>query len=202
MTMKAPAGKPEDKPARILQAALTLFAERGYAGTAMPDLARHAGVGAGTIYRHFSSKEVLVNAVFQHAKNLLREQLLRELHLELPTRALFTQLWQQLARFAREHPLEFRFLELHHHQPYLDEDSRAIERQVLVPIWAYCVASRQAGVARDMPAEALMALIWGAFVGLFKAEYSGYLQISEHLLMQAEEACWASFSPSSTGVGP
>ena len=178
----------------ILQAALQLFAERGYHGTAVPELAQIAGVGAGTIYRYFDNKEALVNAVFQRAKSLLKDCLHHELNLEAPPREVFTQFWQRLTSFARTYPLEFRFLELHHHQPYLNEASIAVELQVLVPIWSYCVANRRAGIAYDMPAEALMALIWGAFVGLFKAEHSGYLVLTDEILNQAEAACWSSFS--------
>ena len=49
----------------ILDAALALFVERGYHGTAVPAIAERAGVAAGTIYHHFESKEQLVNAVFE-----------------------------------------------------------------------------------------------------------------------------------------
>ena len=186
--------KTQDKCEAILEAALTLFAERGYHGTAMPELAQQAGVGAGTIYRYFESKEVLVNAVFQRAKSRLRDTLQQDIDLQAPPREIFGRFWRTLTAFARAWPEEFLFLELHHHMPYLDADSLSVEQQVLIPIWTYCVAIRQQGVARDMPAEALMALIWGAFVGLFKAEHSGYLQLNDDTLARAEDACWAAFS--------
>jgi TetR/AcrR family transcriptional regulator, repressor of fatR-cypB operon len=47
----------------ILNAALQLFTEFGFHGTAMPQVAERAGVGAGTIYRYFTSKEALVNTL-------------------------------------------------------------------------------------------------------------------------------------------
>lgn len=184
-------------PARqeaILKAALQLFAERGYHGTAVPEVASLAGVGTGTIYRYFDSKEVLVNAVFQRTKRLLRDQLMQDIDLTLAPREAFRALWQSLTRFARTWPLEFRFLELQDHVPYLDTASRNVELEVLAPIWAYCVSARRNGVARDMPAEALMAMTWGAFVGLFKAEYTGHIRLDDSILAAAEQACWASFS--------
>ncbi len=52
----------------ILDAALELFSERTFASTSMPELAQRAGVGAGTIYRYFDSKDALVNALFQRWK--------------------------------------------------------------------------------------------------------------------------------------
>lgn len=42
---------------RVLDAALKLFAERGYAGAAMRDIGRIAGVKAASIYAHYPSKE-------------------------------------------------------------------------------------------------------------------------------------------------
>src|ERR1700759_3068260 len=54
------------RPAEILDAALKVFAEKGYAGTRMDDIARRAGVTKGTIYLYFESKE----AVF---KSLVRD---------------------------------------------------------------------------------------------------------------------------------
>jgi AcrR family transcriptional regulator len=49
---------------RILQAAGELFAERGL-GVTLDDVARHAGVGVGTVYRRFADKEELIDALFE-----------------------------------------------------------------------------------------------------------------------------------------
>jgi len=49
--------------ARILQAAGEVFAERGLDVT-MDDIAAHAGLGVGTVYRRFADREALVEAFF------------------------------------------------------------------------------------------------------------------------------------------
>jgi AcrR family transcriptional regulator len=48
---------------RILVAAREVFACRGFAAT-LDDVAHHAGVGIGTVYRRFPTKEELIEAVF------------------------------------------------------------------------------------------------------------------------------------------
>ncbi|MFD4877030.1 TetR/AcrR family transcriptional regulator [Streptomyces sp. NPDC058420] len=48
---------------RLLAAAREVFRDRGLAAT-LDDVARHAGLGVGTAYRHFTNKEELVDAVF------------------------------------------------------------------------------------------------------------------------------------------
>jgi AcrR family transcriptional regulator len=49
---------------RILRAAAEVFAERGL-DVSMDEIARHAGVGVGTVYRRFPSKELLIEALFE-----------------------------------------------------------------------------------------------------------------------------------------
>ncbi len=54
-----------DKRPRLVQAASAVFAEKGYASTRVADIAERAGVGKGTVYEYFSSKEELLFAVFE-----------------------------------------------------------------------------------------------------------------------------------------
>lgn len=49
---------------RILDAAYELFAERGMSAT-LNDIAHHAGVGVGTVYRHFPDREQLIDDLFE-----------------------------------------------------------------------------------------------------------------------------------------
>jgi AcrR family transcriptional regulator len=179
-----------DKEEAILQAALELFAERGFHGTAVPLVAERAGVGAGTIYRYFESKEVLVNALYRRWKGALAEALLGDFPLDKPVREQFRVVWRRLTDFAREHPLALQFLELHHHTPYLDPESRELTVALLAPIAGFLDEMRRQLLVKEVPSEALMALVWGAFVGLVKASREGYLELTDALLEQAETCCW------------
>jgi AcrR family transcriptional regulator len=53
---------------RLLRAARELFTTVGYHATTTPILARRAGVAEGTIYRHFASKQALLNAAYQETQ--------------------------------------------------------------------------------------------------------------------------------------
>jgi AcrR family transcriptional regulator len=57
----------------ILSAARAVFAEKGVEGATMSDIARHAGISAGAIYRYFASKEDLLAAVFENGLEANRE---------------------------------------------------------------------------------------------------------------------------------
>ncbi len=53
--------------ARIVQAAFQLFIEGGFEGTRMIDVAQAAGLGKGTLYRYYPTKEALFEGVLQEA---------------------------------------------------------------------------------------------------------------------------------------
>ena len=62
----------DERREEILSAALDVFAERGYHGSSIDDIARRAGVSKALIYEHFASKEELhVKLLEQNADELL-----------------------------------------------------------------------------------------------------------------------------------
>jgi AcrR family transcriptional regulator len=61
---------------RLLRAAADMFAERGYDGTRVADIAAAAGLSNGAMYAHFGSKaELLVGALHTHGRRLLADLL-------------------------------------------------------------------------------------------------------------------------------
>ena len=141
---------------RILETAQRLFADQGLE-TSMDEVARAAGVGAGTLYRRFPTKERLVDAILGDglerfhgfAQAALREAdafaglelfLERSLHLQLENRALLELLRQRLQ-----------------HEPHLAE-----ARQRIRPLLSELVARGQAqGALRDdLAAADVLVLLW------------------------------------------
>lgn len=58
--------RPEDRPGEILDAALAVFAERGFRSTRLEEVAEAAGVTKGTIYHYFANKEELLLRAIEH----------------------------------------------------------------------------------------------------------------------------------------
>ncbi|MFE7244128.1 TetR/AcrR family transcriptional regulator [Streptomyces sp. NPDC057580] len=67
--LRADAQRNED---RLLEAAAAAFAREG-AGASVKDIARAAGVGVGTLYRRFPSKELLIEAIYRQEVQRLCE---------------------------------------------------------------------------------------------------------------------------------
>ena len=59
-----------DKRQLILEAAVKTFAQKGFHGTRVADIAREAGIAYGLIYHYFKNKDEILNAIFQEKWNL------------------------------------------------------------------------------------------------------------------------------------
>ena len=64
-----------DKRVRIIDAAVQVFAEKGYRAARISDIARGAGVADGTIYLYFRNKEDLLLTIFEEKMEGLLEDL-------------------------------------------------------------------------------------------------------------------------------
>lgn len=198
--MKRGRGRPlvDDKHRRILDAALRVFAKHGYDGTSVPQVAKAANVAIGSLYHYFDDKEALVNEVYRDAKHRLKAALLDgipafDVRRTPDAERWFGELWQRLAAFAVGEPDAFRFLEMQDHAPYLDAASRQVELSVLAPLW---LAGKQLRAeSKGAPVDVLIALLWGAFVGLVKASRLGYLELNDKNLAHARDACWRMIAP-------
>lgn len=192
MTAATPAKlpRPGDKREAILAAALELFAERGFHGTAVPAIADKGRVAAGTIYRYFDSKEALVNALYTRYKAALGACLMSDFPFAGTPREQFHHFFDRALSFAKREPLAFKFLEGHHHAPYLDDASRALEERVLQPARAYFEQTERLKITRKTRPEALGALVWGGIVGLVRASWENRITLDAKVERACEEALW------------
>ncbi|MDQ3367528.1 MAG: TetR family transcriptional regulator [Myxococcota bacterium] len=193
---------PGDKYEAILDAALHLFVERGFYGTAVPLVAERAKVAAGTIYHYFASKEALVNALFRRWKEAVAKSIYTAFPATAPPREQFRAIWQHMAKFSREHPEAFAFLELHPHHSYLDKESIALDGGLKAFGVAFVKAAQQQGVLKPLEPALLMELIFGAFNGMFRAHREGRITLDDAALLAAEAACWDAVTVAAPAPAP
>lgn len=158
-----------DKREAILAAALELFVERGFFGTAVPEIAEHAGVGAGTIYRYFASKEALVNVIYRTQKQRFAAAVVDHFPAAAATREQFRTMWMRMVAFATANMNAFVFMELHHHARYLDVESVALEQRMLALFENILVAAQQRGDLKAGPPKLIMGIVMGAFIGVIRS---------------------------------
>ena len=59
---------------RILNTALALFSQRGYLGTSMSDIANELGMTKGALYKHYTSKQEILDRITARMRELDRER--------------------------------------------------------------------------------------------------------------------------------
>ena len=101
-----------------MQAALELIAEQGFHDAPMSEIAKKAGVAAGTIYRYFENKEVLINELFQEIEDKISKAILDGYVIEKPVREKFFFIFIGSFRYFLANPLHFRYMEQYINSPY------------------------------------------------------------------------------------
>ncbi len=190
-------GRPPAGPERrdsILDAALECFVERGFHGTAIPEIAEKAGIAAGTIYHHFDSKEALVNALYRKWKAAIAQRVFMAFPQAASPREQFRVIWHEMVAFALGAPTAFAFIELHNHASYLDAESIAIDRNVKDFAKGVIERAQRDGLVKALDAKVLMELMFGAFIGMMRAHWEGRIELDDSVVRAAEQACWDAVS--------
>ncbi len=101
----------ERKRRAIVEAATALFLENGYRGTSMEQIATVACVSKQTVYKHFSGKEALFNAIVTATVNEASDTVAAAVH-ELPASGDIAADLRTLARRELELVMQPRILQL------------------------------------------------------------------------------------------
>lgn len=175
-----------DTRAQLLTVARDLYLETGAASFSLREVARRVGITAAGVYRHFDSKESLLEAASAQGFQVFLSYLLRALSQPTPwTRLLHTG--EQYLRFALENPTDYRFIFMsvaattHGTQPQLPEHGAF---RMLVDRVAECM---EAGKIARGNAEHTSVEIWAHVHGLAS------LRLAGHLAPFGDEATFAQF---------
>ena len=145
---------------RLLRSALELYTTVGFRATTTPAIAARAGVAEGTIYRHFSGKEHLLNEVYREAQRwgtaTVREPE-SEKDLRAPER--LQQIARRLLDAAARDPAMVRMLLRARDEQHLDERSRESSREFREALQQVVGGGKADALVRQGPAE-LWTEVW------------------------------------------
>jgi AcrR family transcriptional regulator len=143
---------------RVRAAARETFAEYGL-DAQVDDVARRAGVGVGTVYRHFPTKEALIEAValggYESICAIARESLEQ---IEDPWQAFSEFMW----RGARLHRGDRAQCELHTLRPDVVRRVAGDKRELVGLVEQLIERGQKAGVIRADLSAADMPMIWSS----------------------------------------
>jgi TetR/AcrR family fatty acid metabolism transcriptional regulator len=162
---RRPEPAPIGKRDAILRAAIDVFAERGFFHAQVADVARAAGVAAGTVYLYFRSKDDLLASIFERTmREAFAEGRTALADVTDPCKWLRTFARLHLARFGRDRNLAIVFqVELRHSVKFMERLSSSLLRDYLGQIRTTIVEGQQRGVFRkDINATAAAKMFFGA----------------------------------------
>lgn len=141
----------QEKRRKILDAAVEVFAERGYFGARVADLAKAAGIADGTVYLYFKSKDELLITLFEERTEEVLTHLRSQLdRLTGPVERLRAFIHYHL-RLAVDRPklMQVLTIEVRQSARFLKEYKPDGFRHYLNVLSSILVDGQQAGVFRD-----------------------------------------------------
>jgi len=156
---------PGPKRDAILRAAIDVFAERGFFNAQVADVARAAGVAAGTVYLYFKGKDDLLVSIFERS---MREGLIKGraavADLRDPRERLLRLARGHLARLGSDRNLAIVFqVELRQSTKFMERFSATLLRDYLGLIREAIADGQREGLLRtDVKATVAAKMLFGA----------------------------------------
>lgn len=200
MTIPPPAAPPSPASPRrngeatrqkLHRAALELYTSVGFRGTTTPMIAEKAGVAEGTIYRHFTGKDHLLNEIYRGAQRWATRQI-KEMEPEKSLRPAerLVRFARTLAELAERDAAVVRMLFYPLDDPHLDEKSRESQRELRDALQQLVAMGKSDGIVRAGPAE-LWASVWFALVEFVVGRIAAREWTADHpQVSMALEAAW------------
>jgi len=182
-----------DKREAILQATLELVAEHGFHDAPCSLIAERAGVAAGTIYRYFENKDMLILELYRELETKINTALLDGYSLDNPFRERFIHLVTGLLNFFILHPEEFKYVEQFHNSPYgvaFRRDrfmGQSEDCGIYLELFKQGIMQR---VLKNLPLAVLCDLAFGPIISVARNHILGFVQLDEKLTAQIAAACW------------
>jgi AcrR family transcriptional regulator len=142
---------------RLVRAALELFTAQGYHSTTTPAIARKAGIAEGTIYRHFPSKQQLLNELYRGAARWATKLVREADGTSPPPREKLTRLSALLMDGAVREPAVVRLFFFQDHTALLDEPSRTTAREFRGALESIVAQGKADGTVRAGGVDVLAA---------------------------------------------
>jgi AcrR family transcriptional regulator len=162
--VRKPRADAERNRLRLLETAKAVFAEKGSAAS-LDEIARIAGVGAGTLYRHFPTRDALVAAVYRNETEQLVAAARRLAETHPPVMALREWLLLFVDYMASKHGMHEVLNSIVGGTSDLYSASTAQMKQSLAKLVDRAVASGDIRLDLD-PLDLLRALAGVANIGL------------------------------------
>lgn len=159
----------EDRRLQIMEAALPIFAEKGFKGATNRDIAQAAGIAPGLIYWYFKSKEDLFTAILDEFMPFSQVAIPLETMIEVPPRQLLPLMAHGVSMIF-DQPRVLLVLRIivaeSMRMPETGTRFNTALKRILDPLTVYFAAQQQAGLLR-VGDPLLMGQMFLSSIGIF-----------------------------------
>jgi len=183
-----------DKKKAIFESTLALVKENGFHGTPMSQIAKQAGVAAGTIYHHFESKDMLIMELYTYICDKILKSMLQDDHEEMSYKERFFNFWISHCLFYIQNPNALFFMEQFVNSPYSTRNPLQ-ESERFGPTFRDLVKTGvETGLLKPINYLILSSLIHGSVVNASKIHLCRKINIGETELQQMAQIIWDGMS--------
>jgi AcrR family transcriptional regulator len=99
-----------DKQQQIIEASIDLFAQEGFWNTPTSRIAKHAGVGTGTLFNYFETKAMLIDAVYAQLKQEFMSHVAADYPQDSSVKVKFEHIWFRYVDWGIHNPVRHDLL--------------------------------------------------------------------------------------------
>jgi AcrR family transcriptional regulator len=158
--------KPEVRREQLLDAATQVFAERGYEGARVEQIADAAQVSPGLLYRHFEGKQELYAEILQLANRELMQHLAQAAAPDRPTPERVREGLDAFFMFVEDHRHLWQMLMKDVLEPEIAEIREQVTTRSVMAVAALAAQDYDADSPREVELEMAAVMIVGSAVSL------------------------------------
>ncbi|CAJ1773945.1 putative HTH-type transcriptional regulator [Aeromonas jandaei] len=192
-----------DKKESIFNAAHEVLGERGFHGLSIAEVAKKAGVAAGTIYRYFSDKDDLIRQLHQHTILQCVPLVEAEVNFNEVSFQQFRQLWLNIHAIFVNEPNALKCKLQYESSPLGAElETNPVILAAWEPLDRFFEQGVEQGLFIDLPIRALQVLSLDSVMHLALQCRVHNIKLTEEQLETAIRASWnAILSPNTSTSG-
>lgn len=169
------------KQRQIVQAAIEIFSEKGYASTSTSEIAKRAGVAEGTIFRHYKTKKELLMAIVSPVITKLAVPFIAQSFVKQVFKDGEHKDFEELLRtiivnrfeFAKKNVplLKIVLQEVAFHPELQDRYKHIFKEEVLPHFERFVSHYKEQGLIKDYPSEAILRLVITTVIGFLVTRF-------------------------------
>lgn len=178
------------KKEKIIRSAIKLFCTLGFQNTSTTKITKDAGVGTGTLFLYFKSKDELVNEVYANVKREMME--FHEVFTDTsrPFRNQLKEFWKKSVIWGIDNPEKFKFMMQYKNSPYISQLTVQELQEEYQFVEQVMVQAIKDGIIINQPFEFLISVFSSQFSAII--QYLNTQDVIEHepMIQTSFEILW------------